>query len=162
MEFQDAVKKVCFLLNDAAKNSDRARRCCQDFGEIIRSLVHFWQDKYLQDQGFKLKLYTNGFYIGRMDSNGNRHGYGVSVVDGNSIYCGDWSNDKWDDDEGVMVFFSNRVIYIGSFVRGNLTGRARKYQLNNGLEIAGKFVDGNLVELEHYSDEVSGLRKNKW
>ncbi|CAD7964388.1 unnamed protein product [Amoebophrya sp. A120] len=119
------------------------------------------------------RVYNVGTYIGQMNKNGQRCGYGVcQYTSGNISYSGYWWDDKYDS-EGT--FKDEQSQYDGQWVNGKKSGFGQEIwfddrtryigQFENGLKHGqGKYIwrSGNIYEGEFEDDIVNGYGTLWW
>ena len=91
--------------------------------------------------GVKMKInYDNGYYIGDVDYNEERHGYGKYCWNDGSYYEGEWyCGDMHGNGKRV---YDDGSYYIGNFIHDERHGQG-KYCWNDGTYYDGEWRDGS-------------------
>ena len=76
--------------------------------------------------------YDNGYYIGDVDSNDERHGFGTYYWNNGERYEGDWVHGKITG-KGTY-YYSNGQRYEGGFLDSNFYGSGTLYQGNDSIK----------------------------
>ena len=90
------------------------------------------------------KDYSNGYYIGILSVDGQKHGHGTYYWNDGSRYEGEYKNDKRNG-YGTYTFPSGAK-YVGYFVDGDFHGHGKYY-----------WADGDWFEGEYRDDKRNGL-----
>ncbi|OMJ90632.1 hypothetical protein SteCoe_6905 [Stentor coeruleus] len=121
--------------------------------------------------GFSSYSYQN-LYVGELNEENKRHGYGKITYFGGDTYEGYWDNDK-PHGEGLYLWkIGGR--YLGSFVKGNISGQGKRIYpsgnfytgefLNNKKHGKGEiiFKNGDTYEGTWEDDYMNGHGKYTW
>lgn len=94
------------------------------------------------------KIYNNGDrYIGELDHNAKKEGYGIMFYENNDKYQGDWKADKRHGN-GIMEYYNNDTYYDGDWIKDKRQG--------NGVL---KYTDDDIIyEGEWYNDNPKKLQ----
>ena len=82
-------------------------------------------------------------YVGGIDSEGKRNGYGVSVTKAGDVYRGDWVNDK-PHGNGRFIRW-NGDYYQGGFKNGMPHGLGIAREGKSGIVYEGDYIDGKKI-----------------
>jgi len=149
----------------AATIIERLRTRAESIPDSYRKRVVLDKIKYyLADAQWlslaKYKEYTNAWYIGMLDSSGNREGSGALLLHDGYIYIGHWHYDEmWDDEDGIRLQIDNGI-YIGNFRNGDIHGNCYVHY-PYGSEYEAEFENGREKKRkrERYADGV--MRNSK-
>lgn len=121
--------------------------------------------------GYSAYLSQN-LYVGEMNEENKRHGYGKITYFGGDTYEGYWDNDK-PHGQGLYTWkIGGR--YLGSFVKGNISGQGQRIYpsgnfytgefLNNKKHGKGEIIykNGDTYEGTWEDDYMSGHGKYSW
>lgn len=94
-------------------------------------------------------------YIGELNEDGKKDGYGEEFHFGVCIYRGFWKDDMYDG-LGVLMNEEGEFLYRGEFHQGKYHGQGIQYNHNEILK--GEFVNGCIIDGVHISYYLNHMK----
>ena len=131
---EKASEKVAPLLNKTPLEIDPELCSVTSDHQMVSDLFDF---KELSGQdNFGIKRYKNGVYKGQINTDNNRHGFGVMVHSSGRTFEGNWLNDKRNGTG--FELYKNGNHYRGEFLDNHAEGKG-SYYWANGEEFEGEW-----------------------
>ena len=132
MDKEHISRDAFFAIYDFLDN-DNGPRCLID--ELDGFRYYFCSSSWIERA--TLDVFSNGVYLGEVDSNHRRHGIGVYVFNNGGIYLGEWSQGERD---GRGFYYSGGQVFWGEWSAGEKDGRGHIWQVN--YESEGIYAKG--------------------